>query len=258
MRIEPNLYSASPAFAALQYARGRSLPQVLMLLLELIGTYSLPGEATFPIAWGGRWPDSIDDCEVEQAHYHCEAVLAPKELRAMAKQATSSSDAVFRAAARLAIPGAASPMEALLYAMLASGKHYGGFGCASLPRGGLLLNHRIDFTEEAQRISSGVPYAVCDVYCPAARSCVEYNGGYHESAAARIHDGNRNNGLRAMGIQVIIINREQMRDVAALEEVAKMLYQAAGVRFRYTFDGYRERQISLLNGLRQAIGLPPA
>ena len=104
---------------------------------------------------------------------------------------------------------------------------FGGFGCCSLPMGGLLLNYRIDFDTLAVNMSSGIPYAICDLYCPAAGVDNEYNGIGHELQNARIHDGNRNNGLKAMGIHVLVINRDQMKDLVALEAFAQTMHRLA-------------------------------
>lgn len=59
-----------------------------------------------------------------------------------------------------------------------------------------------------------------------------------------------------MGVSVIVVTREQLYDIPALEAIAMSIYRAAGRRFRYRFDGYRERQQNLLNGLRMGTGLP--
>lgn len=134
---------------------------------------------------------------------------------------------------------------------------FGGFGCCSLPMGGLLLNYRIDFDTLAVNMSSGIPYAICDLYCPAAGVDSEYNGIGHELQNARIHDGNRNNGLKAMGIHVLVITRDQMKDLVALEAFAQTMHRLAGVRFRYRIKGYRKRQAAWLNALRAGIGLAP-
>ena len=133
-----------------------------------------------------------------------------------------------------------------------------GFACAGLPKGGMRLNHRLDFDANAVRMASGVPYAICDAYIPAAKIDLEYNGAGHEVENARIHDGQRNNGLKGMGVTVLVINRDQMRDVSALEAMARSIYKAAGRQFRYTFKGYRLRQEGLLSDLRKGIGLPGA
>lgn len=257
MRMAPGVYCMSPGYAALWYLRGRTLPEAYALLMELLGSYSLPPEATLPLSWGGVWPDDRASSDVEQTHYRCEPAVTLLELKRIARWASGRADAVFRKAVQLVLEGSASPAETVLCGVFSVPMRYGGFACGSLPRGGMLLNYRVNFTRQALLMASGMPYAVCDAYLPAAKTDLEYNGIGHEELDARIHDGNRNNGLRGMGIRVIVINRGQMRDLDALEAIARSMYRDAGVRFRYYITGYRNRQASWLNGLRRAIGLPP-
>lgn len=277
MHIEADIYATSPAMTAMLCSKNESVAKTLMLLMELLGTYSLPPEATYPIAYDDTWPkansfEAIDglDCQgdqptpekqsetrYEQAHYKCEPATTIEELEAVARFAKSSSCASFRTAVKLARAGSASPAESLMFAVLGAPMRFGGFGCCSLPMGGLLLNYRVDFDTLAVNMSSGIPYAICDLYCPAAGVDNEYNGIGHELQNARIHDGNRNNGLKAMGIHVLVINRDQMKDLVALEAFAQTMHRLAGVRFRYRIKGYRKRQAAWLNALRAGIGLAP-
>lgn len=277
MHIEADIYATSPAMTALLCSKNEPVAKTLMLLMELLGTYSLPPEATYPIAYDDIWPKAEDskamgdlDCRsdqsateqqnetrYEQAHYKCEPATTIEELEAIARFAKSSSYTSFRTAVKLARPGSASPAESLMFAVLGAPMRFGGFGCCSLPMGGLLLNYRIDFDTLAVNMSSGIPYAICDLYCPAAGVDNEYNGIGHELQNARIHDGNRNNGLKAMGIHVLVINRDQMKDLVALEAFAQTTHRLAGVRFRYRIKGYRKRQAAWLNALRAGIGLAP-
>ena len=277
MHIEADIYATSPAMTAMLCSKNESVAKTLMLLMELLGTYSLPPEATYPIAYDDTWPEAnsfetMDDLDCqgdqptpekqsetryEQAHYKCEPATTIEELEAVARFAKSSSYASFRTAIKLARAGSASPAESLMFAVLGAPMRFGGFGCCSLPMGGLLLNYRIDFDTLAVNMSSGIPYAICDLYCPAAGVDNEYNGIGHELQNARIHDGNRNNGLKAMGIHVLVINRDQMKDLVALEAFAQTMHRLAGVRFRYRIKGYRKRQAAWLNTLRAGIGLAP-
>lgn len=277
MRIEADIYATSPAMTAMLCSKNESVAKTLMLLMELLGTYSLPPEATYPIAYDDTWPkadgfEAMDnlDCQgsqpapdkqaetrYEQAHYKCEPATTIEDLEAIARFAKSSSYASFRTAVKLARAGSASPAESLMFAVLGAPMRFGGFGCCSLPMGGLLLNYRIDFDTLAVNMSSGIPYAICDLYCPAAGVDNEYNGIGHELQNARIHDGNRNNGLKAMGIHVLVINRDQMKDLVALETFAQTMHRLAGARFRYRIKGYRKRQAAWLNALRAGIGLAP-
>lgn len=277
MNIEADIYATSPAMTAMLCSKNESVAKTLMLLMELLGTYSLPPEATYPIAYDDTWPEAnsfetMDDLDCqgdqptpekqsetryEQAHYKCEPATTIEELEAVARFAKSSSYASFRTAIKLARAGSASPAESLMFAVLGAPMRFGGFGCCSLPMGGLLLNYRVDFDTLAINMSSGIPYAICDLYCPAAGVDNEYNGIGHELQNARIHDGNRNNGLKAMGIHVLVINRDQMKDLVALEAFAQTMHRLAGVRFRYRIKGYRKRQAAWLNTLRAGIGLAP-
>ena len=210
MHVEADIYATSPAMTAMLCSKNESVAKTLMLLMELLGTYSLPPGATYPIAYDAIWPKG-DDCAAtsdldclgdqsatepqnetryEQAHYKCEPATTIEELEAVARFAKSSSYTSFRTAVNLARPGSASPAESLMFAV-------------------------------------------------------------------RIHDGNRNNGLKAMGIHVLVINRDQMKDLVALEAFAQTMHRLAGVRFRYRIKGYRKRQAAWLNALRAGIGLAP-
>ncbi len=262
MHVEADIYATSSAMTAMLCSKNESVAKTLMLLMELLGTYSLPPEATYPIAYDDTWPkansfEAMDDLDCqgdqptpekpaetryEQAHYRCEPATTIEELEAVARFAKSSSYASFRTAVKLARAGSASPAESLMFAVLGAPMRFGGFGCCSLPMGGLLLNYRVDFDTLAVNMSSGIPYAICDLYCPAAGIDNEYNGIGHELQNARIHDGSRNNGLKAMGIHVLVINRDQMKDLVALEAFAQTIHRLAGVRFRYRIKGYRKRQ----------------
>ena len=275
MRVDRDVYATSPAFTALLCSRGKTLGEVVMLLMELVGTYSLPAEATKHIEWGGVYPepaplntgesnesesrhdDSIPETPVEQVHYSCEPATTITELTRMAKWSKSSQDGTFRLAVKLIKDDSASPMESLCFAMLSLPLRFGGFGCGSIGKG-FKLNHQINFTEMAQTMAQGMPYAICDAYLEEADADIEYNGEGHEDTNYRIHDGQRNNGLKAMGITVFVINRDQMKDVASLEALAMLLHKRAGKRFRYQHKGYRPRQEKLLNDLRRGIGLSPA
>lgn len=197
--------------------------------------------------------DSDLPAPADQAHYRCDPAFTREDLDAFARV---SSDRVFAQAAAIALPDAASPMESVMAGMLGAPHSLGGFGLSAL-RGGMLLNHRIDFDHDAVLMSSGMPYAICDAYIPAAKAEIEYNGIGHEEESARVHDGERNNGIRGMGIKVVVVNRGQMRDIRALEAIARSFHRAAGVRYRDVNDGQRVLQGTWLNSLRAAIGMDP-
>ncbi|OUP10535.1 hypothetical protein B5F33_01995 [Collinsella sp. An2] len=269
MRVLPGLYCASPALAAMQYARGKSFAEVFMLVTEFLGTYTLPAEATWDIEWGEVWPERLrrelreaDHARpvrpVEQEHSVCMPATTIQELRRVSRLSRGSKDVTFQMVVNFAMPGAASPAEAIMAGQLGLPQRHGGFGCRLLPKGGMKLNHRIDFDTQATNMASGVPYAVCDAYIPAAKTDVEYSGVGREAENAHIHDEGRSNGLRGMGVRVIVINKGQMRDLGALEAMVRSIYRSAGRRFQRQTQEQGARQAKLLDGLRRSVGLPPA
>lgn len=254
LKIEPGLYCVSPAFAAYQYGHGRSMPAAFTLFMELMGTYSLPEEATMPIAWGGTWPDEASLDDAQQVHYGCEPAVTASQLKAMSVWSKSSAYHNCRIAQKLAISGSASPAETIQFGLFGLPMRFGGLGIQSLP-GGMQLNRRIDFDATATLMASGITYAVADAFIPAANTDIEYNGIGHEAMPYRMHDGQRNNGLRGMGVRVLVINRDQLCDLAALEAIAKTVYREAGVRYRCRITQFRLLQQCLLNELRAAAGM---
>lgn len=256
MRLMPDVYCVSPVFAVLQYSYQHSFAETFSLLMEMMGTYALPSKAASLQPSHNERPGGGMQGSVEQAHFQCMPVIDERTLALMAKRVKGSSARTFSSAAKYVQAGSASPGETIMFGMFSLPMARGGFACGSLP-GGMKLNYRVIFGSQAARMASGVPYAICDAYIPAAHTDLEYNGFYHETTSARVHDGNRNNGLRGEDIRVLVINRNQMRDIAALEAIAQSLYKDAHVRFRYRVSEYRLRQEQLLNGLRGAIGLPP-
>lgn len=268
LEIEPELYCVTPAVAVLQLSRRRSLGAALMLAMELMGSYALSSRATAPIEAGLPWDEAgpslegdphpaiweLEDVGLAPAvRYGCEEALSPRALSALARGTKSSDARRFRDAARYALPSSRSPMESLGFAMLNLPMRCGGFAFHSLGKG-MVLNRRLDFKAEAALVSK-MGYAIPDATIPQARTLIEYNGGQHDET--RIRDENRNTGLAVMGYQVLVLNKTQLRGVSALEEIARSVYGRAGKRFRIQVDGYRLRQIALLNDLRRGCGLRP-
>lgn len=235
LSITHNVYCIAPAHALAQALRGFSIASAVSHVMELTGSYALP-----PLDMGND----------QSARYHLSPAITPKELKPLVQHYRSANDSSFCHAATYALAGSASPFETIVFAMLCLPAQYGGFGCGSLP-GGALLNHTIEFDLDARIMSSGMPYAICDLYFPLAKIDFEYNGATHDLDSSHLHDNRRNNGLRSMGIEVINIARNQVTDLEALEAMARMVHRDAGKRFRYSISGYRTRQQNLLHGLLQ-------
>ena len=240
LHVRAELYTASPALCCLQFAEAHSLIQTLALVMELCGTFTM-------------FEAPRDKAEKEEGGY-CEAeqALTLNKLNAyLARVAKTRGTAKTRRALRYALEGARSPMEAIMAAQYHLPFSLGGFGCRTM-----WLNHRLPFTRRAQA-ASGMPYAVCDAYLPAARIDLEYNSGHHDGRGARLHDERRSAGMSALDVQTIVINGEQLRNVEALEAIAQTIYRRAGKRFQNRTKGSAVKQLALLNELRVCFGLKP-
>ena len=242
LRVRSGLYVASPSLCCLQYAETHSLIQTLALIMELSGSFSMHETLS----------DEEQKADMEEDDGYCEAeqALTLDELGAyLARAAGMRGVAKARRALRYACEEARSPMEVIMAAQYHLPFSLGGFGCRSM-----LLNYRLPFTRQAQA-ASGMPYAVCDAYLPSARVDLEYNGGYHDGRGARLHDERRAAGLSALGVQTIVVNNEQLRNIEALEAIAQTIYQRAGKRFQNRTKGSAVKQLDLLNELRRCFGL---
>lgn len=188
---------------------------------------------------------------VREQYFEAEQALTIKELRSqLDKLAGLHGIRPARQAARLALDNARSPGESIMVSMFHLPHNHGGFNVHDL-----LLNHRIDFSPDARAIAD-MPYAILDAYIRLACIALEYNGFYHDDPASRLHDERRDAGLEAMGITTIVINRKQLRDIEALESIARLIYKREGKRYQNRTQGSRVKQIELLNGLRGAYGWP--
>lgn len=266
MRVTPHVYCVSPTFAVMQASPSKSMPWTLMQLMELLGSYSLPTEATYPVLEGQQWPppdktielgDTCNpkDVAVEQAHYKCDAAATMDELQTLAEWATSSRYSKFRTAARHAKERSASPGESIMYGVFGLPFRMGGLNLNALDVNGMQLNCKINFDHDALTALGGMDHIVADALIEAARTCFEYNGSGHETPAQTLHDNKRNNGLRTMGYNVYILDRQQMADLAALETIANAVYRHAGERPSHGVKGFRILQGNLLNELRAGAGL---
>ncbi len=237
--ISGNVYSVSPALIAVQAACSLSMAHEIALIQELCGSFSMtPGS------------DTAERSE-DPSYSEAEPVLSLKELKQYTKTTGISGTRPCRKALGVALENARSPMESIAAAMFHAPHAYGGFNVRDMR-----LNCRVDFSRNAQAASS-MPYAVCDTFIPSARIALEYNGSYHDQYGARIHDEKRNAGLAAMDIQVVALNSEQLKNIEALEAIARLIYRRSGKRYQNRTKGRAVKQIELLNGLRTFYGLKP-
>lgn len=240
LEISPGLYSVSPQLALVQYAKNHTPGEVRGLAEELTGRFALP--------YGSGALSDLDALGYAQ----CDPAISVVELQKWLKR-TKGIDGIqtARTATKYVLGNARSPMEAIMYGIFCSPMHAGGFACANGEP-----NARIEFSHAAIEASQ-MPYAVADLYFRKAKIALEYNGEYHSMESSRRHDERRTAGLKAMGIDVVPLNDQQLCNLGALESIARTIYKAEGRRFRYQIIGYRSLQETYLSELRAWAGLGP-
>lgn len=245
LEVARDIYVMSPSMVFIQFASTHRFAETLALGFELCGDFSLVAEDDAGVGRARRLDRGQGYNEAEQAlsTYHLGRFLeAAKRVRGLTTA---------RQVHPHLLDHARSPMEAIMAALFHLSTARGGFGISNMK-----LNHRIMFNRRAQMVS-GMPYAVCDAYVARASATLEYNGGDHDDTASRLHDERRDLGLEAMGVATYVVNQTQLRDIEALESVAQMLHKRQGTRYRPRGNGYRVRQVEVLNALRVFFGLRP-
>lgn len=239
LEAAPNVIVPSPDFCFIQCCEKLSFPAALALGLELCGTFSI-GETL----GNGQANDGTP------GYHECEASMTVRSLtRTLTRLKYVKGLTTARVVAQYLLDGARSPMEAIVAGVFHPPFSRGGFGIEDM-----LLNHQIDFDRTAVD-ASNMPYAICDAYIPSAKATLEYNGGYHNDQHAHMHDERRSLGLGALGISTLPLNQETLKDIYALEAVARILYERKGKRYRDRSRCSAVKRVELLNGLRTAFSL---
>ena len=243
LHVDAGIYCCSPELVTQQLIElGYDEVKIAVLISEFCGGFSMSKTDRLH-------PDLEGDLTVSQAPVHgyreAEAATSIKGIESILRPLGSGKTArILKKALQISVEGSRSPMEAIAGMMFHTPAQYGGFGIRQL-----MMNYRIDFNHEGQR-ASNLPYAVCDIYIPAAHVTLEYNGSVHDDHYQRIHDERRTAGLQAMGITTIPLNDYQLRNIEALDAIARTIYRLAGKRFQIRVKGYAVKQINLLNALR--------
>lgn len=256
-RVEPYLYTLTPEALCAQIANELGPVVAFALAMEFCSGISLSDHSEWlpPYRCMRHTPLSKEKAESDAVGYfEVEPVMTPAGLESyLAKVRRGRGASRLRELCCYLVSDLRSPMECIMVSMFSLPTVEGGFAC-----GPFKGDHKVMFDVRARAVS-GMPYAICDAYQAEARLDFEYNGGEgHTSDSSRLHDEKRNAGLTTMGIEVLIVNKETLRDLEAMEALAWRIYKRKGKRYRNRVDGRRELQTALLNVLRTSFGLLPA
>ena len=228
LRVNRNLYVASPELAVVQIAETATLMQLTQVIMELCGTYS-------------PTPHPTAD-HPETAKYEIPPVTSLERISTFAvrvRAKVKARDLVKRAVA-IAREGAASPAETNLALMLGLPVKQGGYGFG-MPQ----FNARLDAPEDERPYVTQAYYQL-DLYWEDCKADIEYEStAFHldplygipssrltsdkvqvwrEGCIERgAHDRTRLRDIQTLGTRVIPVLATDLRDARSLERIARAL-----------------------------------
>lgn len=123
-----------------------------------------------------------------------------------------------------AIDGLGSPYETILYLLLCLPPRLGGL---HLPKP--VANGRIDIADRCKHGVSQSSYYP-DLWWPEANLVAEYDSSEHHSTPKAVEsDARRRNDLQALGLHVVTINRNILKDAVLFNNAYEQLRKAIGV-----------------------------
>ena len=201
VRLSEHVLIASPELVFAQIAEDRSFEQLIMAGCELCGCYRVLGEDGTPLPLPEERPRLTRAADIAET-------LQQLRLGPRTKSARAS---------RHIFDNARSPMEAKVALLLSLPPRLGGFG---LPRP--VLNPDI---HPGPRALALYPRTPChpDLYWPAIRLDVEYDGADTHTAEAHAKDVARAAAFACEGIEVLVVAKAQVYDRWAFETMAGII-----------------------------------
>ena len=209
LKYARDVYIASPEQTFLDMAEVLPLGQLAAFGCELCGSYYL------------------DNNDLMGQNTRKPVTSVQKLTRAMETADCHKGRSKALQALRYVSDGTHSPIESLLAAEFLLRKQFGG--CAFRP---FLCNHELVVPTHLRDLA-GQSTITPDFYWPDHNLVVEYDGGLSHSGEARTNkDRSRGNGLEALGLTVIRIDKEHLMSPRRLEGVYASIYQTLGQRQR--------------------------
>ncbi len=216
IELEPRIFASSPELCFIQLCRDLDIVDAIRLLSWMAGTYSLDCDGNL--------------CAAEHAPLLTEESLADATERFSGVHGVTTA----RRAARHAPFRCASPKESEVGMLLQLPQELGGCG---FPRPHINLEQPL--TPKQQQLLRRRCFK-CDFFWPTKNVAVEYDSKEFHSDANRLErDAVRRNALEYLGITVLTLTWNQLRDFASFELFATQLASHLGVRLRDPWARHR-------------------
>ncbi len=238
----------TPGFALMQLASRLPLSHIVMLGMELCGSFAVyrppePLEAMLQsLACGrgipkvGGWRPFVDVHGRLTGLWSRPPLVSLKDLRKLCRAASPKrGGAKLSAALEYIQPGAASPFEARAGILLGFPRSLGGAGFA-----GYEFNKRVRLSRDA-RLLCARDTCYCDLYWREGLDLECQSAAAHGDGDAFLSDSDRTAALRAMGIDVLPVTYAQLSDLDRFTALCKTLARLRGVRYRALSDAGLDR-----------------
>lgn len=230
-KISNNIYIASPELTFLQLAETLPFEKLLLLGLEMCGTYSIDNESEYgfvsqrePYTSANKINNYIKQVRLQQNCY--------KNIRKASLAAKTLAD------------NCASPQEALLYTMLASPRKYGGFGIKNIK-----LNKKIYLSKSGQKIC-GQKIIIPDLSIRTNKIAIEYDSDtFHDNQRQNRRDKLRIDALINDGWHVITFVPIQNGDFEPYSELAIKIMKLNNQDTRITRKDFEIENYKLMKSL---------
>ena len=227
-QLNEEICVASPELTLMQVSRHFSQVHLSRSICEACGSYvSMPG-------FDGKYIDDLSP------------ITSREKLEAFANSCPGGfCVAPLRRALGWCSEHSASPRETELQLLLNMGTFYGG---AHVPR--FEMNVKLALPAPFQRYL-GKRYVVPDLYDAAANLDVEYMSDQeHLGSERKNQDSKRRNVLEQMGVHVIEVWNEDMKNAVAFERIVEEVKRGLAIRYRMSSPALLERRQRLMNELR--------
>ncbi|MDR2956874.1 MAG: hypothetical protein LBU61_01655 [Coriobacteriales bacterium] len=234
IEIDEGFLISSPELCFYQMSSELSFCKLIELGFELCGTYVLPVQNT-----------NVGDTDSKR-FYGRKLLTTASKMEALSRQMRKSKyqKLVHRSLVYIA-DNSASPMETKLTMLLTLPYSMGGYAFP-MPE----LNAGIIPSKSARKSSSQTSYS-CDLFWPEYNLAIEYDSKMYHSEIEKIDkDSRKRNSLTALGITVITVTSQQMRNAGAFEKVAHQLASNMDWRLRHhERPSYAKARLELRNML---------
>lgn len=207
--LTPRIGVVSPELALAQSAQLLSFAELVGLMCEFCGTFSIADDAAHGM-------------------FSREPISCVRRLQAFERTASGITGIrPFGTAAPYALDGSRSPAETAAALLLSLPRVRGGYSLR-----GVELNRPILLASQAQK-NAGISRLKPDISWPGTQVCIEYDSDeFHREQGRIANDARRKNALIQSNLYVITLTKLQMANRLEMDKVAKQAAAKMGKRWR--------------------------